>query len=302
MISNGGYLFVTFAGEHSGGEQIYFALSRDGLHWEDLNGGHSVLQSCIGEKGVRDPFLLRSHQGNRFYLLATDLRIASGTKWDDAVTNGSLSFILWESEDLLHWTGPRACRIAPDNAGCVWAPEAVYDPHKDAFMVFWSSFVKGRHRIYRAYTKDFHTFSKADIYLERPYDVIDMTIIRKDEMFFRFYKNEEEKIICMDCGERLDGEFCPVASRQLSQIRGVEGPAASQLKNGDFCLLIDQFETGGGYVPLLSRDLQHGIFSVMEETDYEMGAVCKRHGSVLTLSAEEYQRLAKKYGRSSNGK
>lgn len=73
MISNGGYLFVTFAGEHSDGEQIYFALSRDGLHWEDLNNGHSVLQSDIGERGVRDPFLLRSHQGNRFYLLATDL-------------------------------------------------------------------------------------------------------------------------------------------------------------------------------------------------------------------------------------
>ena len=31
-----GYLFVHFTGEDKDGEQIYFSLSRDGLHWEDL--------------------------------------------------------------------------------------------------------------------------------------------------------------------------------------------------------------------------------------------------------------------------
>ena len=42
-----GYLFVHFTGEHKGGEQIYFSLSRDGLHWNDLNRGRPVLISQL---------------------------------------------------------------------------------------------------------------------------------------------------------------------------------------------------------------------------------------------------------------
>jgi len=48
-----GYLFGHFIGEGDGnGEQIYFAVSEDGLHFKDLNGGKPVLVSTIGEKGV----------------------------------------------------------------------------------------------------------------------------------------------------------------------------------------------------------------------------------------------------------
>lgn len=55
-----GYLFVHFTGEHKDGEQIYFFVSRDGLHWTDLNGGKPVLYSHIGECGVRDPFPVKN--------------------------------------------------------------------------------------------------------------------------------------------------------------------------------------------------------------------------------------------------
>ena len=40
--------------------QVYFSYSEDGLHWKDLNGGLPVLCTELGEKGVRDPFLVRS--------------------------------------------------------------------------------------------------------------------------------------------------------------------------------------------------------------------------------------------------
>ena len=32
---SGGYLFIHFTGEHPDGEQIYMAISRDGMHWSD---------------------------------------------------------------------------------------------------------------------------------------------------------------------------------------------------------------------------------------------------------------------------
>jgi arabinoxylan arabinofuranohydrolase len=54
-------------------EQIYLAISVDGCQWEALNGSQPILISTLGEKGVRDPYLLRSHDGRKFYLLATDV-------------------------------------------------------------------------------------------------------------------------------------------------------------------------------------------------------------------------------------
>lgn len=50
-----GYLFVHFTGEQQYGEQIYFSISRDGLHWKDLN-GHRRCYIRISEKkepGIR---------------------------------------------------------------------------------------------------------------------------------------------------------------------------------------------------------------------------------------------------------
>jgi hypothetical protein len=55
----GRYLFVHFIGESEQGEQIYFSLSDDGLHWNDLNNGQPVLVSEIGEKGVREAKVLQ---------------------------------------------------------------------------------------------------------------------------------------------------------------------------------------------------------------------------------------------------
>ena len=91
------FLFVTFKGEQTPlTEQIYFASSEDGRRWTALNGGEPVLVSRLGEKGVRDPYLLRSHEGNKFYLLATDLSIHLDATWKRAAQAGSKSIVIWE--------------------------------------------------------------------------------------------------------------------------------------------------------------------------------------------------------------
>ncbi|WP_324610876.1 immunoglobulin-like domain-containing protein, partial [Streptomyces scabiei] len=73
-----GYMFSYFTGEGtSDGEQLYAALSKgnDPLKWRELNEGKPVLTSTLGEKGLRDPFIIRSPEGDKFYQIATDLRI-----------------------------------------------------------------------------------------------------------------------------------------------------------------------------------------------------------------------------------
>ena len=107
------------------------ALSRgnDPLHWRELNAGKPVLTSSLGEKGLRDPFVIRSPKGDKFYLIATDLRMyrnSSGT-WDQVQRTGSKSIMVWESTDLVHWTDQRLAKVSPDTAGNTWAPEA-YSP------------------------------------------------------------------------------------------------------------------------------------------------------------------------------
>jgi hypothetical protein len=106
--ADGGYLFVTFKGEQSPmTEQVHFVVSRDGKQWTSLNGGEPVLVSKLGERGVRDPFLLRSPDGKRFFLIATDLSINLNRDWRRAVRAGSKSIVVWESADLVNWSEPR---------------------------------------------------------------------------------------------------------------------------------------------------------------------------------------------------
>lgn len=116
-----GYLMAHFVGEEVDGEQVYFSISKDGLHWSDLNQGNEVLRSNQSDKGARDPFIFRSILGDCYYIIATDLKIAGNRNWQEAVTVGSRSVLLWESKDLVHWNGPRLIELGVEGAGCVCA-------------------------------------------------------------------------------------------------------------------------------------------------------------------------------------
>lgn len=55
---------------------------------------------------------------------------------------GSRDIIVWESDDLTEWSGAASYTVGIENAGCVWAPEAVYDEKSGRFMVFFASFTR----------------------------------------------------------------------------------------------------------------------------------------------------------------
>lgn len=303
-----GYLFVHFIGEQKDGEQVYFSLSRDGLHWQDLNGGQPVLYSRIKEAGARDPFLIRSpwqEEGKaKYFLIATDLRIEAGKGWQVAQYSGSRDILVWESENLVDWTGPAAHTIGVEQAGCVWAPEAIYDADADAILLFWASMCrldgdeKPKQRIYGAYTKDFQTFSEPFVFLEKENHIIDSTIIRAKEGYYRYSKDETLKIIRIDFSTSLKPEgFKEIASAVLDQLPGVEGPEIFRFNDREeWCLMVDRFATGKGYLPLVAKELASGEFRILEDREFDMGKTKKRHGGILNLTEEEYQALLSKYG------
>lgn len=297
------YLFVHFIGDEQDGEQIHFAVSEDGLHWKDLNGDKPALVSDIGEKGARDPFIVRDEKNHKFYLIATDLRIAAGKGWHVAQYEGSRSLLVWESEDLVNWDGPRSCEVGVEGAGCVWAPEAIYDEKKQTFFIFWASMIKlagdaeAKQRIYGSYTKDFRQFSTPFVYEEASCHVIDMNIVYNNGWYYRFVKDETNKNIRTDrvkeLGEGIKPE--PVHSKVLAELFGVEGPETYQLPDGRWCLIVDQFATHGGYLPLITSQLDKGEFEIAPEGSYDMGKVTKRHGGVMKITAEELSLLKEKY-------
>jgi hypothetical protein len=303
FAADGGYLFVTFKGEQTPlTEQIYFAASRDGRHWDALNGAEPVLVSKIGEKGVRDPFLLRAHDGKKFYLLATDLSIKLNGDWGRAVHAGSKSLVIWESKDLVHWSEPRLVRVAPDDAGCTWAPEAVYDETKKEYLTFWASTTErdhfNKHRIWGAWTKDFVTFGEPFIYIEKPWTLIDTDIVRENDKYFRFSKDEQFKAITMETSGNLTGPWSDVTGFSLAKLRGYEGPEcypikpATKREPATWCLILDQYSKGTGYQPFVTTNLAGGQFVPGGDFTFPFHF---RHGSILPLSGKEYQRLVKAY-------
>jgi hypothetical protein len=295
----GGYLFVTFKGEDTPmTEQIYFALSQDGRHWNALNDAQPVLVSTVGEKGVRDPYLLRSHDGKRFYLLATDLSINLNHDWGRAQTAASKSIVIWDSTDLVHWSLPRLVKVAPDDAGCTWAPEAVYDESRKEYLTFWASKTGNDHfskqRIWAAWTKDFVTFEKPFVYIDKPWHVIDTDIVRENDKYYRFSKDEEYKSITMEVSTNLLGLWRDATNFSLAKVQGYEGPECYRIKpaaggkSSAWCLILDQYSKGTGYQPFVTDNLSQGQFKPGEGFSFPFRT---RHGCVLAISADEYQRL-----------
>lgn len=295
-----GYLFVHFIGEQKDGEQIYFSISKDGLHWNDLNQGKPILYSTIGEKGVRDPFLIRSpwKEGPKYFLIATDLRIEAGKGWRVAEHAGSRDIIVWKSDDLVNWSEPTAHTVGIPGAGCVWAPECIYDEEKDAIMIFWASMTgkdQPKQKIYACHTKDFETFTEAQLYIERANHVIDTTIIKNADGYYRYSKDETTKNIRVDFSKTLDaGSFSDVSAPVLEAISGVEGPEIFKFNDREeWCLIIDQYAINGGYLPLITNNLASGEFRVLDKSEYDMGSTVKRHGGIINITEEEYQNLSK---------
>ena len=146
----GGYLMVYFKDEtHSG----YFAVSRNGYTFTDVNGGQPVLDGTrlAEQKGVRDPHITRGPDG-AFYLAMTDLHIygqragVRTTQWERPEESygwgNNRAIVLMRSWDLIHWTHSdfRVDKAFPEigDIGATWAPQTIYDEAAKKMMLYFT--------------------------------------------------------------------------------------------------------------------------------------------------------------------
>jgi len=196
-----GYLFVYFKDQtHS----AYFAVSRDGYNFTDLNGGQPIFDGKLlaEQKGVRDPHIARGPDG-AFYLAMTDLHIAGQrhgfrtNQWERPVERygwgNNRAIVLMKSYDLVHWTHSdfRVDKAFEkfNDIGCAWAPQTIYDEEKGRMMVYFTMRMGGVEacHIYYSYTDD--AFTKLETTPERISGIggIDSDITRVGDTFHQFY-------------------------------------------------------------------------------------------------------------------
>jgi hypothetical protein len=156
-----------------------------------------------------------------------------------------------------------------------------------------------KHRIWAVWTKDFVTFGKPFVYIEKPWTLIDTDIVRENGNYYRFSKDEQYKSITMEVSTNLMGPWNDVTNFSLAKIRGYEGPECYPIKpaaNGKpaaWCLILDQYSKGTGYQPFVTEDLSGGQFKPGEGFVFPFKL---RHGCALPISAAEFERLEKAYG------
>lgn len=305
----GAFLFVHFREKASpDGEQIYFALSKDGFHWEAVNGGEPVLWAYYGDKGVRDATICRSCLDKKFYIMATDLSLAYGMgdkyhhSWEEISRNGSKALAIWESEDLLHWTEQSLIDFGNEDFGCMWAPDILFDPERQEYMVHWSSSHSennyGPKTIYYSYTKDFHTFTDPRVlYRKEDSQVIDSAIYEEDGTYYMFVKSAEnpQKIILLKAAHASGSyEIVPAFDKSMESVEAgmYEAPTAVRLGDGRWGLFLDYYGVDGagqGYVPFVADSLKEANF-VRSEQEFSFPYGFK-HGTILSITEEEYEKI-----------
>jgi hypothetical protein len=308
-----GYAFIYFVNNTLAGENIFMAASNgnDALSWTELNGDQAVLKSEYGTKGLRDPFVIRSHDGCKFYLMATDLSTADGISWDEASRHGSRYLEFWESEDLFNWSEQRHVLVSPETAGMSWAPEAYYDDELGTYLVYWASALYDETdtahmgttytRVLYATTDDFVTFSEPLVWQGNGRSRIDSTVIKEGDTYYRFTKDQESWSGCSDIiqehssnlSSQLDSWTLDAACiGTIAGTQGVEGPSIIRSNPNDvsgekFYLFVD--EAGGrGYIPLETEDIANPDWKISPQYNLPDSP---RHGVVLPITKAELENL-----------
>ncbi len=302
-----GYLFAYFegSGEAKQQEQLRFALSNDGVNWRALNENRPVVASdTISESGgIRDPHILRG-EDNRFYIVATDMNVAKNG-W-----NENPGIVLMRSDDLIHWSHAKI-NLAKDfaqhfgDAYWVWAPQTIYDRKTKKYMIYFTLQRNDRKSLitYYAYAnKDFSGFEGEPKQLfAAKYGSIDNDIIEKDGIFHLFYKGntKDEK------GKEIKNGIQQATSKSLrgkwkedfkyldayAGKKPVEGSSIFKLNNREEYVLMYDMYTSGRYEYQTSTDLYHFSEPKAFTKDF-----FPRHGSVISLTHDELQRLQEKWG------
>ena len=305
------YLFCYFVGNEVDEQTLHFAVSSDGYNFEALNGNEAVIEQTKGTGCVRDPYILKGPDENGkdcYFIIATDMNALEG--W---TSNHAL--ITWRSYDLINWTDETVIDIRDiegfETTTRAWAPQAIWDEDKGMYMVYWANSTVENDCAghYYAYTKDFKTFeTKPEILFGRWNEVdpetgetrniqcIDGDIIynEKDGYYYLYFKEDLTQKIAYVRSKNLTGPYNQDYTICSLNWWGVEGSTMYRINGTNAWMMIMDEYGEGTFFGQMTRDFRN--FRRVQRSRYGLDHLKPRHGSVVTITEDEYYRMIDHYG------
>lgn len=313
-----GFLYCHMSGR---GEWTAYALSRDGLNYQDLINGDSIFsphEMAKIEGGTRDAFICRKHDGSGYLMVTTDMLVRRSKHWFNYGIN------LLTSDDLIHWKSTTfdfrkgatifSDKDAPDTyknyatISRVWAPQIFWDPDytwkngkKGGYLIYYSLLNQPEEkydRMYYSYADEtFTTLTKPRLLFDWGYATIDADIhyLKTDGLYHLMIKKEGGKPgLFTSTAPSLTGPWSLPVEDDYVSFEGnkkCEGVSAFQIPG----------EKGWrvAYIEYSSNPKRYRICQADENmrnfhSPQDIGGVeAPQHGSFMRLTKKEYKRLLK---------
>lgn len=318
MSTSGAYLFAYFRNDakSTNGENIFYAVSKDGYNYESLNGGVPVANASQGTGHSRDPYIMKAQDGAeyKYYMVATDANTTNN------YNNTSLH--TWGSNDLIHWDELANPQFATDKGGgsktitnMCWAPEAIWDPVAGKYMVYFSSneadsAANESSKIWYSYTSDFKNFDEKQLLFDPGYGVIDADITPYKNGYVMMYKKEAssgtgaKKVwYTFKTGKspsNSDGEYDAANAKIFESVSNTqaEGPQVFPISGtSSYGVLVDYFSDGGfGF----SYTSDFESYSKISADNCSINHLNPSHGCIIPISDMEYYNLSQAFGKATS--
>lgn len=299
------YLYATFQGDGAEQVKLRYLVSTDGYHFTALNNGNPVLASTVGNHSIRDPYIFIDEEGV-FRLISSDVRVDGNWNNHTIVTYSSRDLIRWEEGTVLDID-----TVGPHPLTHVWAPEALYDPEVEAYMLYWCAGATGggvwSRQIWAAYTSDFRSFDSAPFLLYSDHGAVgsnmfDPHIEYHDGKYHLYFADATE-----DGGTKVRRASSLYASGPYGDLTGSlqtddylsEGPNFHKIIGEDTYILMSDDYDAGQIVFRQTSDFE--TFTTLTlGTDYSFD-IFTRSGSIIQLTRAEYDALMTVYGNGAGG-
>ena len=299
-----GYLYAHM---HTTQEITCYALSENANYWRDLFDSREVFDTkkYTFTGGMRDAFVYRTQNG-KFMLAGTDMTSRLG--W---TSNHRMTFML--SNDLVHWdkwvsidleSAENLKALGLDNAEdmkAAWAPQIIFDPITEKYVIYYSVGFPDRHRIYYSLMdENLNILSEPRVFYDPGFDVIDADIVWNDvdRQYTMVFKREGDRALSMATADHLvpTGDHTTGSCQwKLVDGFGIDEPgqsieAPSQFRyigNTTWKLGYQKYSNGYNY-RLMDLD-EHGR-NPKNRMDIQ-GELAAQHGSFVKLTEREYRHL-----------
>lgn len=318
--TSGAYLFAYFRNDakSTNGENIFYAVSKDGYNYESLNGGVPVASASQGTGHSRDPYIMKAQDGAeyKYYMVATDANTT------DNYNNTGLH--TWGSNDLITWVELANPQFATNKGGgsktitnMCWAPEAIWDPVAGKYMVYFASneadsAANESAKIYYSYTTDFINFEEKQVLFAPDYGVIDADITPYGNGYVMMYKKEAssgtgaKKVwYTFKTGKspsNSDGVEYDAANAKIFESATetqAEGPQVFPISGtSSYGVLVDYFSKGGGFGFSYTSDFEN--YSKISADNCSINHLKPSHGCIIPISDMEYYNLSQAFGKATS--